>query len=80
MSHIKYLSELKPNDSGTIKSIKAEGSLKQKLLDMGMIPGSPIKVLKLAPLGDPIDVQIRGYQLSLRKSEAQHITIEVKCA
>lgn len=70
MKCIKNLSELNPKDKGLIKKIEKSGSLKRKLLDMGVILGSSIEVVKLAPLGDPVDVKIRGYHLSLRKEEA----------
>ncbi|MDD5725219.1 MAG: FeoA family protein, partial [Candidatus Omnitrophica bacterium] len=51
--------------------------LKKKLLDMGIVPGSGIEVLRVAPLGDPVEVRIKGYNLSLRKEEASQISIEV---
>lgn len=76
---MKYLSELKPKDTGTIKKIEGTGNLKRKLLDMGVIPGSSFEVVKLAPLGDPVEIKIKGYHLSLRKEEANKITVEAKC-
>ena len=77
MKCIKNLGELKPKDKGIIRKIEKSGSLKRKLLDMGVIPGSSIEIVKLAPLGDPVDVKIRGYHLSLRKEEASQILVEV---
>ena len=77
MKCIKNLSELNPKDKGIIKKIEKSGSLKRKLLDMGVIPGSSIEIVKFAPLGDPVDVKIRGYHLSLRKEEASQILVEV---
>jgi ferrous iron transport protein A len=53
-----------------------EGNLKRKLLDMGVLPGVVFKVVKLAPLGDPIEIKIKGYNLSLRKEEASQILVE----
>lgn len=76
MSLVKYLSELKPKDKAKIKKISSDLPLKQKLLDMGIIPGSVFEVIKLAPLGDPIDIKIKGYHLSLRKQEAACIIVE----
>ena len=73
----KCLNELKIGDNATVVSIETEGELKRKLLDMGIIKGSKIEVLRVAPLGDPIDIKIRGYQLSLRKAEASGIIVEV---
>lgn len=74
----KYLNELKPNETGIVKKITAEGKIKRRLYDMGVTAGCEIVVKKLAPLGDPIEVTIRGYELSLRKSEAECVLMEVK--
>lgn len=71
------LSTLKPGDQGIVKKINAQGSLKQRLLDMGIVAGSTFEVVKLAPLGDPIDIRIKGYHLSLRKEEAKSIIVEI---
>lgn len=73
----KQLNELKLLAKGTIKSIKSSGALKRKLLDMGIVPGSQLEVVRVAPLGDPVEVRIKGYNLSLRKEEAKQVTIEV---
>jgi len=73
---LKSLGQLRPGSKGVIKKISGEGRLKKRLLDMGVIPGSPVQVVKLAPLGDPVDVKIKGYHLSLRKSEAELIFVE----
>ena len=62
---------------GIVRKVEGQGNLKRKLLDMGVIPGSSIEVAKLAPLGDPVDVKIKGYDLSLRKEEANQISVEV---
>ncbi|SFR68538.1 FeoA family protein [Anaeromicropila populeti] len=70
------LKELKPGEEGTVKAIGTKGPMKRRLMDMGVTPGTRIKVVKIAPLGDPIEVNIRGYELSLRKDEAQNITME----
>ncbi|MCD4779532.1 MAG: ferrous iron transport protein A [Candidatus Omnitrophica bacterium] len=77
MEDIKILSELIPGEKGKVKQITGEGTLKRKLLDMGVIPGSDVEVIKVAPLGDPIDIKIKGYHLSLRKEEAKQISIKV---
>ncbi|MGZ7441748.1 ferrous iron transport protein A [Paenibacillus sp. TH7-28] len=73
---IVSLKELKPKESGVIKSIGASGPLRRKLMDMGITPGAEITMKKVAPLGDPIEVHIRGYDLSIRKAEAEQITVE----
>ena len=73
----KALSELKPKESGKVKKICCEGTLHKRLLDMGIIKNTAIKVMKVAPLGDPIDIKVKGYHLSLRKNEAAQISVEV---
>lgn len=70
------LRDLIPGELGTVTSIGEKGSMRRRLMDMGVTPGTSIKVIKVAPLGDPIEINIRGYELSLRKDEAQHILIE----
>jgi len=77
MSENKYLSDLKPGDKARVKKIEGESNLKRKLLDMGIIPGAKFEVIKLALLGSPIDIKIKGYHLSLRKEEACQVSVEV---
>jgi len=74
---IKLLSELKPKDRGEIMKVKGSGSVHRRILDMGVVTGAVIEVQKVAPLGDPIEVKIKGYNLSLRKSEAKNIEVKV---
>ena len=71
------LSMLKPGEKGKITKIGAVGPLKRRLMDMGVLVGEEIKVLKVAPLGDPIEVTIKNYNLSFRKKEAEGIAVEV---
>ncbi len=71
------LSMLKPGDKGSITKIMVFGSLKRRLMDMGVIVGESVRVEKIAPLGDPIEVRIKNYSLSLRKKEAEGIEVEV---
>lgn len=61
-----------------ITSVGGTGVLRCRLLDMGLIPKTSVRVEKLAPLGDPMELRIRGYALSLRKEDARNITVEVK--
>jgi len=61
-----------------ITAVGGEGSLRCRLLDMGLIPKTLVRVEKVAPLGDPIELRVRGYSLSLRKEDAHNITVEVK--
>jgi Fe2+ transport system protein FeoA len=72
-----HLSDVMPKNKAKVKAIIAENNLKRKLLDMGIIPGVMIEVIKLAPLGDPVEIKVRGYHLSLRKEEARCVTVEV---
>ncbi len=71
------LAKLKPGEKGKIVSIGAIGPLKRRLMDMGVLVGEEVKVEKMAPLGDPMEVSIKGYRLSLRKKEAEGIAVEV---
>jgi ferrous iron transport protein A len=71
------LAMLKPGQSGRITNIGAIGSLKRRLMDMGVLVGEEVKVEKVAPLGDPIEITVKSYNLSLRKREAEGILLEV---
>ena len=75
---IRYLSEMKPNEKGTILKVGAGGAIRRRILDMGVVAGSEVEVERVAPLGDPIELKIKGYHLSLRKEEAARIQIEVE--
>ena len=75
---MKKLSEFSLGEIGVVKSVICEGSIKRRLFDMGVTPGAEIYLRKKAPLGDPIEVTIRGYELTLRKTEAECINLEVK--
>ena len=70
------LAELMPGQKGRITQIGALGPLKRRLMDMGVVVGEEVTVEKIAPLGDPIEVRIKGYNLSLRKKEANEIQVE----
>ncbi len=72
----KTLEDLAPGQSGTILSVgNQSGTVKRRLVDMGLTPGTEVKVTKIAPLGDPIEVTLRGYELSLRKADAAQIAM-----
>lgn len=60
----------------TVKSLKGEKALKRRIMDMGITKGSRIYVRKVAPLGDPVEITIRGYELSLRRQDAENIEVE----
>ena len=68
------LDRLKIGKTARIISIEGEGSLKQHFLDMGLIPGAELSIVKTAPLGDPVEISIHGYLLTLRLSEAAKIS------
>ena len=71
------LASLKPAMRAKVVTISGKGAVKRRIMDMGVIPGAIVEVEKVAPLGDPIEVKIKGYHLSLRKSEATGIFVEV---
>ncbi|TET88550.1 MAG: ferrous iron transport protein A [Dehalococcoidia bacterium] len=73
---IKSLSELKPKEKGRIVRVGGGGGIHRRLLDMGLVSGSEVEVERVAPLGDPIEVRIKGYHLTLRKEEAANIQVE----
>ena len=74
----KKLSEFAIGQTGVIKSVVGEGRIRRRLFDMGVTPGAEVYLRKVAPLGDPIEVTIRGYELTLRKTEAEAVVMEVK--
>ena len=74
----KMLNEFLIGESGVVKVVCGEGKIKRRLFDMGITPGAEVLLRKKAPLGDPIEITIRGYELTLRKTEAQLVTMEVK--
>lgn len=69
------LKDLEIGKSAVVKAIICQGALKRRLIDMGITPGVEVFVRKVAPLGDPIEINLRGYELSLRKADAQNILI-----
>ena len=72
----KRLSQMKVGDKGIVKRIVGDPNLKRRLMNMGVVPGTEIRVEKVAPLGDPMDVVVKGFHLSLRKEEAENIVVE----
>ncbi|MFA5629475.1 MAG: ferrous iron transport protein A [Dehalococcoidales bacterium] len=74
----KKLDELKNGEKGKITKITGNGSFFRRLLDLGVVKGAEVEMMGVAPLGDPIEIKIKGYNLSLRKSEANWITVEVQ--
>ncbi len=72
----KTLNGLKPGQRARIAMIKAKGPIRRRLMDMGIVRGSDVYIEKVAPLGDPIELKVKGYSLSIRKEDAQTIIIE----
>ena len=70
------LDELKIGQDGTISHVGGEGALRLRFLDMGLIPGTKVLLQKVAPLGDPIQILVRGYELSIRLEDAKKITLQ----
>lgn len=70
------LDKLPIGKSATVTKVGGEGELRLRLLDMGIIPGTGIAIHKIAPLGDPIEIRIRGYELTLRIEDARNIEVE----
>ena len=72
---MKLLSQLDIGESGVVKAVHGEGAIRRRLFDMGITPGAEIYLRKKAPLGDPLEIALRGYELTLRKSEAAQVEI-----
>ena len=70
------IKDLKIGESAIITKVLGEGPLRLRLLDMGLIPKTVVKMQKIAPLGDPLQIQVRGYELTLRKEDAEKIQVK----
>ena len=75
---LKTLDQFAIGETGLIKKVEGEGRLRRRLFDMGVTPGATVYLRKKAPLGDPLEVTIRGYELTLRKNEACLVLLEVE--
>ena len=73
---MKTLKEVRVGESAAIKKLHGEGAVKRRIMDMGITKGTEVYVRKLAPLGDPIEITVRGYELSIRKADAEQIEVE----
>jgi len=74
----KKLSELKHGEKAVIIKVEGSGVLKRRLLDMGLVRGTEIELIRKSPLGDPLEFLVKGYNLSLRKTECENVYVEVK--
>lgn len=72
---MKTLKEVKCGETVSVERLMGDGALKRRIMDMGITKGTEIFVRKVAPLGDPLEIRVRGYELSIRKSEAEKIAV-----
>lgn len=73
---MKTLKEAKVGDTVRVVKLHGEGAVKRRIMDMGLTKGVDVKIRKVAPLGDPVEVTVRGYELSIRKADAEMVEIE----
>lgn len=73
---MKILKEVKVGEDAVVKRLHGEGATKRRIMDMGITKGTAVHVRKVAPLGDPIELTVRGYELSIRKADAEMIEVE----
>ena len=74
--NVKTLKDVRISKSATVVKLHGEGALKRRIMDMGITKGTTVTVRKVAPLGDPMEITVRGYELSLRKADAEMIEVE----
>ena len=75
MAEDKTLRDVPVGQSATVRRLTGDGAVKRRIMDMGITKGTEVHVHKVAPLGDPIEVTVRGFELSLRKDEAEHVLV-----
>ena len=73
---MRTLKDVKIGETVRVIKVGGEGALKRRIMDMGITKGVSIKVMKVAPLGDPVEITVRGYELTLRKADCQNIEVE----
>jgi ferrous iron transport protein A len=73
---VKTLKDVAVGGTATVKKINGEGAIRRRIMDMGITKGIKVHVRKVAPLGDPLEITVRGYELSLRKADAESIEVE----
>ena len=76
MTVARALAELGPGDRSRVVAVAGEADAARRLMDLGVTRGTPVEVVRRAPLGDPMEVRVRGFMLTLRRAEAEHITVE----
>lgn len=78
MSALLKLSSLAAGSQAVVREYPKQGAAFLRLREMGLMPGTPLTLVRLAPLGDPLEIKVRGYHLTLRKAEAEHILVEIQ--
>lgn len=73
---MKTLKDMRPGETAAVARLRGEGPVKRRIMDMGITKGTEISVRKVAPLGDPMELTVRGYELSIRKADAEMIEME----
>jgi ferrous iron transport protein A len=73
---VRKLSELAPGGRGTVAKVGGDSEAARRLMEMGLMRGTAVEVVRRAPLGDPLEVKVRGFMLTLRQAEAEHIEVE----
>jgi ferrous iron transport protein A len=76
VTEARKLLDLRPGERGQIQEVSGDAEAARRLMDMGLIRGAAVEVMRVAPLGDPMEVRVRGFMLTLRRSEAEHILID----
>lgn len=73
---MKTLSQLAPGERGRVVKVAGDAEAARRLMEMGLMRGTDVEVVRQAPLGDPLEVRVRGFMLTLRRAEAEHIEVE----
>jgi ferrous iron transport protein A len=73
---VRTLDQLGPGDKGIVRKVQGDDAMKRRIVDMGLVAGTAVKVQKFAPLGDPMEIKVKNFNLSLRKAEAALIQVE----
>ena len=76
MTVTQQLTELAIGASATVREMPKQGSAFLRLREMGLLPGTKLQLIRTAPMGDPMEIKVRGYHLTLRKTEAEHVLVE----
>ncbi|MCP5529104.1 MAG: ferrous iron transport protein A [Opitutaceae bacterium] len=76
MAGLTKLSDLAIGTAAVVRELSSQGSAVMRLREMGLLVGTPLTLVRAAPLGDPLEIKVRGYRLTLRKSEAEHVLVE----